>query len=539
MAWDDNPPDQTQGWDSLPPTPEKPMTWLDKARQYAGQMGDVFKQQGKGALKSFGINTLTTEEKLADSLSGSAMATPEQKSGTLSRKVGGYAGDAVMLVASELLAGAPAETLVAKYGLGPVKAAMTQGALTGATYEGIRGAVQNRPAGETVDAMGKTGLAMGALGAANYPIQKAGQWLTQDVPEGLANQYVNAPPRIAQDLYESNKPSLGKQLLRRTDIGMGQSKDQVYRNMGGELADNEMLVQSALDKRVAQATPTGNLPTSTEIMPERNIPFNGTRESGNIDITYPNQTTAKDVFGVPVRQIPQDVTKSVPVDIRVPTEPTSPQIALGGFTKETPVGTQGTYKTGLLGEPVKVSNIEKPNVDLDITRKKLTDIADQQANAGFPDIANAYREVANEIGAGRNIVDMKEGNAIRREADAFVNTAHLSDPNKLSSKVDAWRIASNDLRDQIATQAPEVGGLLDRSHFLMNTRTALLPQNAGTAPIKGGGDFWKSTIRGLVGNRVGLGGARVLESVGDSGVGGLYKPATQMGLAEFMKRKNK
>lgn len=543
---------------SSPPEP----SWLDKAKAAGGQILEATKQQGKGALGSFGVDVRTPEESNADAMGSSIMVPPEQKAGVLSRKIGGYAGDAAMYIAADLAAGVAMPTLVAKYGLGAVKAAITQGGLAGAGYEAIKGAFNNTPPMQTVENMGRTGLATGALSVPLHYAGKVGEWLTQDAPEGLANQYLNTPKKIAEDLYESNKPSLGKQLLGRTDLGIGTGKDAAYRDFGGELADNEMLIQSGLSKRVEQAM-TPNQP---------NVQINGTPQLTYNPATVENRGLAARSSD-PTIAPPTTVSEYVPeknvtftgqrtgrfskvdplgtyVEKMGPATPTSPQTTYGGFEKTTQVGSLDPVtepvagRSGLADAVRSLKTPERfpftgikqgPLVDLDATRQKLMDIGNQKIKAGLPDAARGYFDVANDL-PKKSAVDLDEGNFIRRGYDSEVNSGHLSDPNKLSTKIDAQRIVANDIREQVATAAPEIAGLLDRNHFLMNVQTSLKPQNAGTAPVTGGGDFWKSTARGLLGNRVGLGAARGLATVGDSGVGGFVKPAARLGLAENMKR---
>lgn len=512
-------------------------SWLDKAKQYGSQMGEVFKQQGKGALGSFGVDVRTPDEKQADSLSDSVMATPQQKAGSLSRKIGGYAGDMGNLIVSEFTAGVPAETLIAKYGAGPVMSLFTKGALTGATYAGIKGAEQNTPPKETVKSMGETGLGFGALNVAGYPISKAWEGLTKNVPEALANEYVNPSQKLAEKARLQSQPSYGRQFLDKTDYGIGQGKNEVFGDMQKEIGDNNMLIQNALDKRIEQTYLPKESTTITETVPEKGVPFLGTRERSEVTKTFTRQPKpgvtvteniperplpytgegkTKGTLGETIRPevptynvkpneqvsplnlggferekyIPSQpkglasdlsvpdaeppITKTFITNKYVPTTPDVPPPTLGGFERTKKIGTGGTYERGLLGEPTRVSPLDTNVIDLNDVRSQLPKIISEQTDIGRADAAKAIADLSQEFAPGERVVDLKRADQLLTELDAEVNKAYLSDANSIPPGTEARQALANYLRDRISQMAPEVADLNSRQHFLLNTRNSLL-----------------------------------------------------------------
>lgn len=537
------------GFDMATAKPVESPSFSDKVKTFGLQLGEVFKQQGKGALRSFGVDTRIPEETFADQISGSVMATPQQKAGALSRKIGGYTGDLITLIFSEATAGAPASALVAKYGFGPVRAAFTQGALTGITYEGIRGAFQNREPMETVSEMGKSGLAFGGLNVASYPILKAGQYLTQNAPEMIANQYLNPRPTVAQNLRLEGKPSLGKQFLEKTDYGIGQSQDTVYNKIARELEENNMLVQNALEKRAQQAR-TPNVPEvkiegtpQLEYKPTEIKQINPENISGQFP--YTGTLSSGESAGLKGERII--------LEPKIQTPGTDYQTFISGkgsgpFTRFEGVGTMPTNPKSNFEEMAASLNplpsrmaapIKKgPIIDLDEIRSTLQGVIKEQTNIGRTDTAKAVSDLTSEFAPGEKIIDLRRANQLRQELDAEVNNAYLKTPNNIPPATEARADLANALRASISKQAPEVSAILNRNHFLLNTKSALLPQVSGTAPIKGyDSGILRSMARGIIGNRVGLGVARGLENIGkNKALPQAYKQGTRLGLAEYLER---
>lgn len=245
------------------PPPQAPApTWADKAKTFGSQLLETTKEQGKGIAGSFGVDLRTPEQQ---QMEGSVMASPQEKSNQLSRKIGGYAGDVGMMMGGEelvKLAEPALKELFIKYGMGPVKAAMARASMLGPLYESAKGAVNRTPPSETLQKMAVSAPAWGMLGAVGHGVGKLGEALTKDTPEYLANQYVNPSKAMGEktrrNQLKTSVPSEGRQFLDKTKFGIGTSKNEVYNEMAGELEKNRAFIGSKLEQGTEAGKPSAS-----------------------------------------------------------------------------------------------------------------------------------------------------------------------------------------------------------------------------------------------------------------------------------------
>lgn len=494
------------------------------------------------------------------------------------RNLGKVTGGLIPLVLSELTAGLPASVLITKYGLGPVKAAFAQGGMTGMIYGATRGGVKGRNPLQTVADMGSEGLAFGALGVAARGAGMVGEALTKDVPEFIGTQYVGTPPAMAQSARRKGQDALGKEFLDRTKYGGGQSKNQVYDDIGREISDNRFVIRETLKQAdeagsvpveptvTKEFVPERNIPfrqepkITTEKVPERYVPYTGIKEKGALGepvrpVTpqYPPSPTAQ----VPplkqggfTKEIPQaqeptpgSFTRDefgVPIRTSEPSEipGLQPQTKLGGFEKENISGKSGTYVRGKLGEEVKVSDIQPgKGIDLDDVRGRLGSIISEQTDIGKAETANAVKELSGYFAPGEKIVSLERAYDLLGKLDAEVNTAYLKTPNAIPPGTEARAALANELRALIHQKNPEVGALLNRNHFLQSLQTSMLP-DVSPHKMNTGSNWLNAFTRWAAGNRVALGVARTLQSpiVKEpiKVTAKATKQLSRMGLSEYM-----
>lgn len=514
------PAEKTISTDDFLGTPTKP--------NYGAALFPAIKETAKatyGAIPEFGrgiVNQTSfgTLQKQENPLPGESVFNPPESAG---RKAGKVAGGIITLIASEALAGLGMPALVAKYGLSAVQEAVASGALTGAAYEGMKGAVQGKPALDTAGDMAKTGLQFGAMGAATYPLGVFANKIKKDVPEQLAQSYIPAPANLAKDILRDEQPMLGSQYLETAktqagaNLGKGQRAD--YFALNDKLDALEANLQGKLDQRVSQAT-TPNIPqvptpksqtidlagtqappaltynpgqvqqvapgagrtglgtiqpptNITESVPSRNIPFN------------PSEPMERGALGEPVRPLNKETPGLLP------------QTQLGGFDRTREVGSasglgvespQRTNLGGLtrgLGGPPAISYKAGPVVDLQAARDAVEPLAQAQERGGNMAEAKALREWAanfgkDESGQALEYADLRSGNDLRRWLDSERGSrSHLQMTRDMNVMDMGQKLVGDNIRNQIATQAPEVAELLGQQHKFLNYKTALEPAAAG------------------------------------------------------------
>lgn len=579
-------------------------TWVDKAKMYASQLGETYKQQGKGLLNSASLGAFgrqTPEEQATDA---------KQPFTSSPYRIGQSVGHLVPLALAMFTGGATEAEVVAKYGLDAFKGAI-EPLVTGAGYSGMKSMSEGNSAPQVAKDAATGAALFGGLGGAGKIGESIGNVFVKSLPEQAANQYLDTPGKLADYLKRTGQPSAGATFLKDTKFGAGESQTEAYDQIKRELANNDVTINNALEKRAVEAR-TPNIPdvpqnyqvnpltkerdlpaleynpTQQQVIPpmsykgsgviappaiesvnvpERNIPFNGTRPTpGAVEMTYPSEPVVRDQFGVPVRQLPRDATKSVPVDIHNPTEPTYPKTQYDAFTRETPVGSQPgelptpPQKTGIANfarsvqqpEGFPITGIKHgPVVDLNQGRKEIYDLADKLERNGSTAKANAVRKFANEFQPGTDFLNLEEATNSKRFLDNQIGDAnHLKSESDLTAIVDAQNIMADSIRSQVANQAPEVAALMDRQHNLLNWEKSLLPQVSGRAPISKNGEVTKSIIRAVLGNRATLGLARGLQSPITSGLANAASPivssavkigaeGARKGLSEYLDKDKK
>lgn len=454
--------------------------------------------------------------------------TPNAKN--YGRAVGGI----IPMVASELLAGAPAEALALKYGMGPVQQAMNAAGMTMASYEGLRGAAQAKPPLETAGNMAAGYISGVPLGAASYGAGKAIDFMTKDVPEGIANEYLNTPAKIADSLKQKGKPSLGSKLLNETNYGGGMSKDAVYGDINGQLEDNRMLIRNKLQQadEVAQS---------------------GSQFSGREPIyKFSNRQGIEQ--GTPVVNTYERGALGEPVRTKSETETLGFRYKRGGAYAGNPPIEQppGTYEPGALGEPTRISGLPTGpggGINLDEVRAAAGPLAAEQGNIGKSAASNSIDALIGNVASGKRVVSNEEAFDLLTQLDAEVNKAYSAvDPNTVPPDTEARAAMANKLRDLLRKNVPGLDPLLSQNHTLQLAETSLLPQVSGRPPISRGGGWLKPAITGAIGSRAGLGVARGLGSLGtegtvpntilESGIKPVADVSSKIGLADYIDRRS-
>lgn len=243
-------------------------------------------------------------------------------------------------------------------------------------------------------------------------------------------------------------------------------------------------------------------------IPERTIPFNGTRPTpGQVEVTYPGEVYQKDQFGIPVRQ-PQDITKSIPVDIHNPTEPAGlyPQTKLGGYTAETPVGSlTPTVET----PPLKTAAAETSRSLKEPQRYPFTGIK-QGPNLPKQEIADSIDSFAQTLDApdAEALMKYKEGwlkgkpdnldfktlNQERIKLGEDIGKGFDKLSPELSNKATAQRMMWMKIRDYMGQQSPELDEMLELQHKLIDIKNSVKPEAALGYSKHGMLDYIKSPI---------------------------------------------
>lgn len=241
----------------LEPQQAEPSFW-ETAEASVKSLPGIAKEELRGVVNKVSFGTLAKQTPEQEMLDQSIFTPDPNAEGGLRPKtfweehppykLGQYVGEIIPFIASELALGKKAGELALKYGLGPVKAAMAREGMSMAAVEGTKGAVEGRDPIETTRDMAIASGGGGALGAVGYGASKGADWMLKDAPEGIMNQYMRTPAKMADDLKRSRKDSLGRQVLDKTDVGFGDTKSKIYDDFAGELEQNNMLLESKLEK---------------------------------------------------------------------------------------------------------------------------------------------------------------------------------------------------------------------------------------------------------------------------------------------------
>ena len=505
---------------------------------------------GAGAMEgaSFGAATINDKGNIVgtqepEDIPGSIMRADGTAKPSVSQRMSGFKGagraigSIVPMVASELMAGVPAAALALKYGMGPVRTAMNATGLTMATYGGLRGAAQNKPMMETAGNMA-TGYMTGMpLGAAGYGIGKGVDWLTTRGAEGLANQYLNTPPKIADSLMDKGKPSLGRQFLDKTKYGGMTPKADVYDDILLRREQNRMSIGNELQKADDVAA------EAAAKLPEQPQPtFNKYK--------YPKQVQTKRH----VTEVYEKDPLGVPVLTKTETDPLVAKTRRGGGMTGEYQQNPGTYRPDVLGTPSKVSDLpvgKGGGIDLREMRAAAGPVRSEQADIGAKNAVSSIDDIMGEYGVapGETVVTNKRALEILTRLDSDVNKAYQAlDPNTITPATEARAEMANWLRERLRQNVPSAASLLGENHSLNLFKTALRPQVSGRAPVSSGGDWMKSAAANTLGSRGGLGLARRLDAVAtpgtlsNKGVEKGLKPTARvggrLGLAEYLEDRN-
>lgn len=453
------------------------------------------------------------------------------------RNFGHAVGSLIPLVVSELLAGAPAEALALKYGMGPVKTAMSAAGMTMATYEGLKGAVQAKPPADTASNMASGYMTAMPIGAAGYGISKLGKYAANDLSEGLADQYLYTQPKVNQSQLDKGQPGLGKKFLKETSYGGSMSKPEVYSDIGGKLENNRILIKDMLEKADAEAAANSQYAGREPIY---KFSRGQNLEQGGVT----NETYQRGALGEPI------LIKKEP-------EMLGYRYKRGGAYAGNPPIEQppGTYEPGSLGEPNKVSNMtvgKGGGINLDEMRAAAGPISQEQSDIGSRSAANSVDDLMSEYGvaAGERVVTNSRAYQLLGRLDADVNKAYQAlDPNTISPSVEAKAAMANKLRGMLRANVPGIGDLLSQNHTLQMAESSLAPQVAPGPLLKKSGEWLRPLIAKAIGGQAGLGVARGLEAAGtpgtlsntiiSKGIAPTASAAAKLGLADHINKVRK
>jgi len=175
------------------------------------------------------------------------------------------------------------------------------------------------------------------------------------------------------------------------------------------------------------------------------------------------------------------------------------------------VGDVGTYRTGKLGEPIRISQLQEGSgIDLDKIRNNLAPLAKEQSSIGQKSQARTIRRLMSDIAPGRSVISKSDAYDLLGQLDAEVNKNYLKATNDIAPGTEARAAFANGLRQMLSETAPEVSKLINRNHFLQSVQTSLLPQVSDTGAKFG--NVKNAAVRFLLGNRFTLGAARGLRS---------------------------
>lgn len=598
LVFDDETPKST-----MPPTLENYAKVLPEVVKQTA--GPVFKAFGRGAKQGFTFGTADTPVFEPDPMEGSIMnvkgklrTVRDQIPGVnpegLAQFGGHLFGTLPWIIASEMVAGATAPILISKYGIGPFRAAMTNGAIAFATFNAMKGAAQKKPVMEQVGDIGEGGLLGLGMGAGGYGLGKAREFVSQYIPRKMTNYFVGTPQKMGEKLQEQRKLPLSEQLLQKEPKLHGfKTREEVRESALEELSKEQMATQAEFQKiqeeimkphtpdvpikttkglgpeEYAPALeykpivkqeikPSGygsDLPiapptakseyvqpfgqytertkaTIPEYVPEKQIPFGGTRE----EIAY-------DSMGVPYRTgrlegsadlVPPPSSGGFTRDKVIDVETTQPRF--GGFTREVPVGSQpqiepvqkggsGTVSSGertiaeadrSLKEPTYISYTPKQGAVIDlegIVKNSTDDIIKGYEDAGKFESADQVRSWRQGfLRRHGNQVAIPNGNGIKDSLDDVVNKNYLKlQDAPLSPVIEAQMNVANGLRGSISTLSPTIARSMERQHRLLNIITSLSPKTAETGTM-GSLGIIKTPTQMLAGSREAYGLAQFLRN---------------------------
>lgn len=556
-----------------------PDKYLNGASQsFADKAKNAVQDFGAGAMEgaSFGTATIDKQGNMAKApaedigVPGSIMTSfGNAKKDFLDRNfslnaknIGKSVGGFLPLVFSEMLAGAPADALVAKFGMGPLQAAMNRMGMTMASYEGMRGAVKNTPPAETVGNMA-TGYAAGMpLGAAGYGAGKAVDYLTKDVPESMANQYLKTPAKIADSRMDKGQPSLGREYLDRTTTDSSVSKKQAYTNHLAERENNRMLIVNELRKAdelartpstagpAIEGTPqleykptqTQNVAPNTQSYPWPNMETSVAKKEqiagGKAVVPRGMKTPDPELLSVPAPrglETPDPYAKEAQATGQgqhfgaTTTGPDQSPASKGSKTtvaeREAQYSKSAAQKARDVFDSVRKENpghpftgIKKGGIDLAEIRNEALPVVKEQADIGRSSAANAVDNIMQNVAPGERHITNERGYELLTRLDAEVNKAYRSlDANSITPEIEAMAKMANALRQTLRQNVPKVGALLSQNHNLMDFESSLLPQISGRPPVNEYGGWVKGAIARTLGSRAGIGVARRLEAVAEPG----------------------
>jgi len=196
----------------------------------------------KGAVRGATLGTVGKEE-----MEGSVFNDQgDVKSGyeKFAGKAGELTGEVIPLIAAEMVAGVAVPSLVAKFGLDAVRAAIAQGAMTGAIFEGAKGAAQNKPPLDTAKSMSVGAAGFAGLTRAGQKLGSAREYLGEALPESMANYTLQTPQRIRVDRTSKGKESTGELLLQNKELG--NTPQEIFAKSNAQLNRLENQIQFKL-----------------------------------------------------------------------------------------------------------------------------------------------------------------------------------------------------------------------------------------------------------------------------------------------------
>lgn len=546
------------GWDEVKSDPwaevTKPKSKMDTAidkvnsfvdtnpvtravKQNFTEFGPQFK---KGFINSASVGTIGSEE---NTMPGSVLTgegktyTPLEK---LGRKTGQLTGAALPIMAAEVMAGATIPALIEKYGLDAVLALRAQQGLAGGLYGAAKAFVNRKP---PLQGLQDTAAEAAGFMGLHYVGEKAEQlknYLGKDTPESMGNYFAVQPRSIRAERNRKGMTSVGEDIINMPELG--NTRKEVYDNSIKELnmLDNQINYRLGEHARVAKepytpdvpqdgtqltynptkiqeinppvhgsdapiATPTteksyvepfGNITKKTystipEYVPEKDVNFSGTREE---------YTT--DALGAPVRiskptpdLVPPEKLGGFSTKKPISVETTQPQF--GGFTKETPVGSQPeiepvSAKSGLgkatrsLKEPERFpfTGIKKePNISTGDVAKTLDEqIALMDSTGVVPEKVAKLKAIRSGFVSNKEpYLSVEQANGLRRTLDDFVGNDYRS--QEVTETTEALQSLANNLRRAVGSIDPELAAAFAKQHRLIDIKNSLEPIIGNYAPL--------------------------------------------------------
>lgn len=173
-------------------------------------------------------------------------------------KVGRYGGGAIDAILAATIAskiGVPG--LIKMIGYGKAVQALGTDVVGGAIHGLVRGAVQDKSASGAANAAGQDAAAFGVAGSVFRGIG-AGVKKLAGLPGDVMDANLNPPQKMADKMYESGEPKLGKQVLNDPNYAGLYSQDAMANKAKATLAIRESQIENALNERNQMARTPNN-----------------------------------------------------------------------------------------------------------------------------------------------------------------------------------------------------------------------------------------------------------------------------------------